>query len=173
MATLQVNIKGLDELQKKLGKQGQQTLLQEISEELEIGAHELRNKAVMRAPVNTRILASGISVDGKGLMWIVYTVADYAGYVEFGTRTKVKVPPEMKEEAEKFRNGTKKYGDFKEAIAIWMRQKGIPEEAIWPIMAKIMNVGIEPRPFMYPSMKEVEKTLPKDIDKVIQRFLDK
>lgn len=173
MATLRVNIKGLDELQKKLGKQGQQALLQEISEELEIGAQELRNKAVMRAPVNTGILRAGIDVDGKGLMWIVYTVAEYAGYVEFGTRTKVKVPPEMKEEAEKFRGKKGSYTDFKEAIAIWMRQKGIPEEALFPIMAKIMNVGIEPRPFMYPSMKEVEKTLPKELDRVIQRFLDK
>lgn len=173
MATLQVKIKGLDELQKKLGKQGQQALLQEIYEELEIGAQELRNKAVMRAPVNTGILRAGIDVDGKGLMWIVYTVAEYAGYQEFGTKTKVKVPQEMQSEAEKFRSKKGTYEEFKEAIKIWMRQKGIPEDALYPIMAKIMNVGIEPRPFMYPSMKEVEKTLPKELDRVIQRFLDK
>lgn len=173
MANLAVNIKGLDAVLNKFGKAGQKEVLQDISDELQVAAQDLRNKAVQKAPVNSGILRAGIEVDGKDLAWIVYTVAEYAGYQEFGTKTKVNVPPEMKSEADKFRNGKGSYADFKEAIADWMRSKGIPEEALYPIMAKIMEVGIDPQPFMYPSMQEVAKYIDKAINDAIQRYLDK
>lgn len=173
MATLGVNIKGLDQVLKKFGKAGQKELLSEISDELQVAAQDGRNRAVAKAPVNSGILRAGIEVEGKDLTWIWYTVAEYAGYQEFGTKTKVDVPPEMSSEADKFRNGKGSYGDFKVAIMDWMRAKGIPAQALYPIMAKIMKVGIDPQPFMYPSLKEVEKYLPGEIDKVIQRYLDK
>lgn len=172
MAKVSVKIKGLKEVEKLLGKQGQQRLLREISEEMEAKAQEVRTKAVQKAPVDTGLMRAGIDVEGKDLRWVIYTVAEYAGYVEFGTKTKVQVPPEMKEEAEKFRGGKGSYGDFKQAIADWMRRKGIPEEALWPIMAKIMGQGIEPQPFMWPAFKEGTKGIEKDIDAVIQRYLD-
>lgn len=173
MATLGVKITGLDAILKKFGKEGQKEVLAEISDELQVAAQDGRNRAVKKAPVNSGILRAGIEVEGKDLSWIWYTVADYAGYQEFGTKTKVNVPPEMASEADKFRNGKGSYEDFKQAISEWMRSKGIPAEALFPIMAKIMRVGIEPQPFMYPAMQEVEKYLPKNINDVIQRYLDK
>lgn len=173
MATLGVNIKGLDAVLLKFGKAGQQELLAEISDELQVASQELRNKAVSKAPVNTGILRANINVEGKDLSWIVYTVAEYSGYVEFGTKTKVNAPPEMKEDADKFRNGKGSYEDFKKSISAWMRSKGIPAEALYPIMAKIMRVGIEPQPFMYPAYQEVKKDIDKTIDDVIQRYLNK
>lgn len=173
MAQLGVKITGLDKVLAKLGKDGQKAVLAEISDELQVAAQDLRNKAVSKAPVNSGILRAGIEVEGKDLAWIVYTVAHYAGYQEFGTKTKVNVPPEMKTEADKFRNGKGSYKDFKQAIAEWMRSKGIPAELLYPIMAKIMSVGINPKPFMYPSMQEVAKYIDKVIDKAIQRYLDK
>lgn len=173
MAKVNVRIKGLKEVEKLLGKQGQQRLLREISEEMEVKAQEVRTKAVMKAPTDTGLLRAGIEVEGKDLRWVIYTVAEYAGYVEFGTKSKVRVPPEMKEEADKFRGGTGTYAEFRKAIADWMRRKGIPEEALFPIMAKIMGQGIEPHPFMWPSFQEGTKNIEKDIDAVIQRYLDK
>lgn len=173
MAKVNVKIKGLDKVEKLLGKQGQQRLLREISEEMEVKAEEVRTKAVQKAPVDTGLVRAGIEVSGKDLRWVIYTVAEYAGYVEFGTKGKVSIPPEMKEEAEKFRSGRGSYGDFKQAIADWMRRKGIPEDALWPIMAKIMGQGIEPQPFMWPAFQEGTKGIEKDIDAVIQRYLDK
>ena len=173
MAKVSVKIKGLKEVEKLLGKQGQQRLLREISEEMEVKAEEVRALAVNKAPVDTGLVRAGIDVEGKDLRWVIYTVAEYAGYVEFGTKGKVSIPPEMEDEAEKFRGGRGSYGDFKQAIADWMRRKGIPEDALWPIMAKIMGQGIEPQPFMYPSFQEGTKGIEKDIDAVIQRYLDK
>lgn len=173
MANISIKIKGLDKVLVKFGKEGQQEVLKEISEELEVAAQDLRNRAVVKAPVNTGILRTGIEVEGKDLEWIVYTVAQYAGYVEFGTKTKVNVPPEMKSEADKFRNDKGSYDDFKAAISDWMRSKGIPTEALYPIMAKILRVGINPQPFMYPAFQEVSKYIDKAINDTIQRYLDK
>src|SRR5690606_23160663 len=161
MAKVNVKIKGLKEVEKLLGKQGQQRLLREISEEMEVKAQEVRTKAVQKAPVDTGLVRAGIDVEGKDLRWVIYTVAEYAGYVEFGTKTKVDVPPEMKEEADKFRGGKGSYGEFRQAIAEWMRRKGIPEEALWPIMAKIMGQGIDPQPFMWPAFQEGTKGIEK------------
>lgn len=173
MAKINVKIKGLKEVEKLLGKQGQQRLLREISEEMEIKAQEVRTKAVQKAPVDTGLVRAGIDVEGKDLRWVIYTVAEYAGYVEFGTKGKVSIPPEMKEEADKFRGDKGTYAEFKQAIDEWMRRKGIPEDALWPIMAKIMGQGIEPQPFMWPAFQEGTKGIEKDIDAVIQRYLDK
>lgn len=173
MAKVSVKIKGLKEVERLFGKAGVDAIKREISEEMEVKAQEVRTKAVMKAPVDTGLVRAGIEVEGKDLRWVIYTVADYAGYVEFGTKSKVDVPPEMKEEADKFRSGRGSYGDFKQAIADWMRRKGIPEEALWPIMAKIMGQGIEPQPFMWPAFQEGTKGIEKDIDAVIQRYLDK
>lgn len=173
MAKLAVKIKGLKEVEKLFGRQGVAAIKREISEEMEVKAEEVRTKAVQKAPVDTGLLRAGIEVEGKDLRWVIYTVAEYAGYVEFGTKTKVNVPAEMQEEADKFRGGKGSYEDFKTAIADWMRRKGIPEEVLWPIMAKIMGQGIDPQPFMWPAFQDGTKGIEKDIDAIIQRYLDK
>ena len=38
-----------------------------------------------------------------------------------------------------------------EAIKVWCKAKGIPEEAAYPIFAKILGAGINPQPFLYPA----------------------
>src|SRR5690606_29667210 len=119
MAKISVKIKGLKEVEKLLGKQGQQRLLREISEEMEVKANEIRNKAKYKAPKDQSYLRGQIKVDVKYLRWVIVALAEYSGYMEFGTKTKVNVPPEMREEADKFRNsgGSKKsYEQFKAAI---------------------------------------------------------
>lgn len=173
MAKITFKIKGLDKIQKKLGAQGRKEVLKDISNEMRVKANDIRTLAIQRAPVNTGILRAGIEVEGKDLKWIIYAVAEYAGYVEFGTKTKVRVPNEMKEVAAEFRGKRKGYDEFKKAISEWMRSKGIPEQALWPIMAKIMNVGIAPQPFMWPAFDKVSKEIENDINRVIQRYLDK
>lgn len=175
MAKFSVNIKGLKELQKKLDKQGQKKLIKDISEELEISANVIRNKSINRVPKDQGFLSNSITVDGKDLKWIVDVGADYGAYQEFGTKTKVDVPAEMQSVANEFRNKKMSYTKFKEAIAAWMGRKGIPEGAVYPIMAKILKIGIEPKPFLYPSFKEetANNKIEKEIDRVIQSYLNK
>lgn len=173
MAKISLKIKGLDELKKKLGKQGQEIVLREIRDEIEISANKVRNEAIKRVPVDQGYLRNSITVEGRDMLWIVYASAGYAAYQEFGTKTKVEIPAEMQEVASQFKGKKLSEGKFKEAIADWMRRKGIPEEALWPIMAKLMSVGVNPQPFMYPGFKQGTKNLQKDIDNIINRYLNK
>lgn len=175
MAKLSIKIKGLEELKKKLNANGQKELLDDISMEMEIASNDIRNGAVSRVPVDQGFLRNSITVDGRDLKWIVYVGADYGAFQEFGTKTKVEVPPEMQEVANQFRNKKLSQGKFREAIAAWMRRKGIPDDAIFPIMAKIMRIGVNPKPFLYPSFKEVTTgdKVEKQIDSIIQSYLNK
>ena len=173
MAKISLKIKGLDELKKKLGKQGQEIVLREIRDEIEVSANKVRNEAIKRVPVDQGYLRNSINVEGRDMLWIVYASAGYAAYQEFGTKTKVEIPAEMQEVASQFKGKKLSEGKFKEAIADWMRRKGIPEEALWPIMAKLMSVGVNPQPFMYPGFKQGTKNLQKDIDDIINRYLNK
>src|SRR5690606_21598388 len=174
-AKLSIKIKGLEELKKKLNANGQKQLLNDISFEMETASIDIRERAMSRVPINDGYLRNSITIDGKDLKWIVFVGMEYAGFVEFGTKTKVQVPPEMQEVANQFRNKKLSQGKFKEAIASWMSNKGIPKEALYPIMAKIMNIGINPKPFLYPSFKEVTKgnKVEKQIDSIIQSYLNK
>ena len=145
------------------------------SEEIEATAVDIDARAVNRlnSYVDTGRLKGAQGFEVKGLHAVNFNSAEYSGYMEFGTKTKVNVPPEMQEEADKFRNGKGSYEQFKENISEWMQRKGIPQEALYPIMAKILRIGISPRPFMYNSFKEGTKGLEKRIDKAIQDQLDK
>ncbi|MVZ62146.1 HK97-gp10 family putative phage morphogenesis protein [Sphingobacterium humi] len=171
MAKFSIKIKGLDQLQKKLNKQSQKQIIKKIGNEFQVSAQKVRNSAIGRVPVDQGYLRNSINVEGKDLLWIVYASAGYAGYQEFGTKTKVDVPAEMQSEAEKFRNGKLSEGDFKKAIAEWMKRKGIPKEALWPIMAKIMKVGVNPQPFMHPGFKDGTKGLEKRIEDILKDYL--
>ena len=173
MAKISLKIKGLDEIKKKLGKQGQEIVLREIRDEIEVSAQMVRNEAIKRVPVDQGYLRNSINVEGKDMLWIIYASAGYAAYQEFGTKTKVEIPAEMQSVASQFKGKKLSEGKFKEAIADWMRRKGIPEEALWPIMAKLMSVGVNPQPFMYPGFKQGTKNLEKDIDDIINRYLNK
>ena len=173
MAKISLKIKGLDELNKKLGKQGQEIVLREIRDEIEVSANKVRTEAIKRVPVDQGYLRNSINVEGRDMLWIVYASAGYAAYQEFGTKTKVEIPAEMQQVALQFKGKKLSEGKFKEAIADWMRRKGIPEEALWPIMAKLMRVGVNPQPFMYPGFKQGTKTITKDIDDIINRYLNK
>lgn len=177
MAKLSVKIKGLKEVEKLFGKEGVKAVEKEIEEQMRIAAFDVDKRAVDRLSQikNTNgHLRRSMKVDGKGLKWVISNNANYSGYVEFGTKTRVQVPPEMQEQADKFRGGGGgSYKDFKENIQAWMRMKGIPGDALYPIMAKILRVGIDPQPFMYPSFKEGTKNLAKDIDDAIQDFFNR
>jgi phage protein, HK97 gp10 family len=169
----EIRTDGLDKLLKKLGPKGQKDLLGEVSSEFEIKANDIRNEAVSRVSVDQGFLRNSIKTDGKDLTWMIDVTADYASYQEFGTKTLANVPSELRDLAVSVNTGKSSYKSFKQAIFEWIKRKGIPEQALWPIMAKIMNVGVHPRPFMGPAIKKIEPTIQKDIDKVIQRWLDK
>ena len=129
MATLKFDIKGFSELQAKikaLPKELQEEVVGEIqawgndvnAEQIGlISQQKIQDLGALQQ--NTKALAKP---DGVELISNVY----YAPYIEFGTRSKVKVPAELNDYASQFK-GKKRgdYYDFLNAILDWVKRKGI------------------------------------------------
>ena len=70
----------------------------------------------------------------------------------------------------------KKQGTFKqglEAIKVWCKSKGIPEEAAYPIFAKILGAGINPQPFLYPAWVKGKKDYQNNLERVLKSLSKK
>jgi HK97 gp10 family phage protein len=105
-----MELKGIDELKARI-HQMPDTLQTELQAKINSGAEAIAAEAKQRAPVNFGILKNLISntkaqSSADGLTAVVVSAANYSAYVEFGTGTKVSVPPDLEEFAIQFK-GTK------------------------------------------------------------------
>ena len=168
MKSIGLEFKNLDKLQKKIGSLPK-TLIQEIDGEIESGAQSFVAESKKRAPINDGLLRQGIGFEKKGeLNYVIFSSARYSAFVEFGTRTKVKVPAGLESVAAKFKG--QKFGDyfdFLEAILQWVKRKGIGAtynvktrrknrqtkdelaDVAQKIADSIMRKGISPQPFFF------------------------
>lgn len=144
----------------------------QVNAEIEAVAFQIERDAKRLAPKNFGKLAQSISKQKVSPQLYRITVNEpYGAYMEFGTGAKVRVPDEFKAMADSFRNqrgGT--FEDAIESIKIWCRSKGIPEEAAYPILAKILGAGIEPQPYLYPAFKAGEAALERNLKALLQRL---
>lgn len=119
--------------------------------------YNVRAGAIAKVPKMFGVLRNSISLKygAEGLAVRVDSNADYAPYVEFGTKSKVEVPPELAEYASQFRGGKGgSFDDLLESIKLWALRKGLPESAAYPIAVKIAKEGVKAQPFLYPAFKE-------------------
>ena len=141
-----------------------------INAETEAIAFQIEGDAKKLAPKNFGKLAQSIShAKVKPALYKVTVNELYGVYLEFGTGTKVSVPAEFADMASSFKG--KKQGTFKqglEAIKVWCRSRGIPEEAAYPIFAKILGAGINPRPFLYPAYIKGKKDYQNNLERVLK-----
>jgi HK97 gp10 family phage protein len=165
------SVKGINETIKELRKFGKDAI-ELINAETEGAANDIAGNAKKLAPKNFGKLAQSISVKKeKDSLYSVRVNEFYGAYMEFGTGTKVQVPAEFANMAKEFK-GQKK-GTFKEgleAIKVWCRAKGIDEKAAYPIFAKILGAGIEPRPFLYPAYIQGKKKYLENLTKLLKSF---
>lgn len=171
-------IKGLDKLVKdlkSLGKEG----VQVIADVTHGTAQAIATQASVNAPVNYGDLHQSIrEIEVDKLNWKIVAnatgLAPYAAYVEFGTGTKVKVPAELKDVAERFRGGTGgSFEDGLEAIEEWCKRKGLPKEAAYPIFMSILRYGIEAQPYLYPAFVEGRTRYLKDLKEELETLTKK
>ena len=170
-----VTIKGLSSTVSELRKFGKDAE-ELINAETQSTAFNIEEDAKKRAPKNFGKLAQSISTSqpisdrNKSIISRVITVNEiYGAYMEFGTGTKVNVPAEFADMAAAFKG--KKQGTFKqglEAIKVWCKAKGIPEEAAYPIFAKILGAGINPRPFLYPAYIKGKKDYQNNLERLLK-----
>ena len=141
-----------------------------IDAETESIAFQIETDAKKLAPKNFGKLAQSIShAKVKPALYKVTVNELYGAYMEFGTGSKVNVPAEFADMAATFKG--KKQGTFKqglEAIKVWCKSKGIPEEAAYPIFAKILGAGINPQPFLYPAWVKGKKDYQNNLERVLK-----
>jgi len=155
MAELRAKKKGIDK---------------QIDDITQANAIEMAGDATKRAPEAFGKLKQSINYSRVVfLKWKTTVNKEYAGFMEFGTGTKVNVPAEFTDMAATFKG--KKQGTFKqglEAIKVWCRSRGIPEEAAYPIFAKILGAGINPQPFLYPAYIKGKKDYQNNLERILK-----
>ena len=164
-----VTIKGLNSTIAELKAFGEKAE-KLINAETQAIAFQIEADAKKLAPKNFGKLAQSIShLEVKPALYKVTVNELYGAYMEFGTGTKVSVPAEFADMAATFKG--KKQGTFKqglEAIKVWCKAKGIPEEAAYLIFAKILGAGVNPQPFLYPAWTKGRKDYQNNLERVLK-----
>ena len=141
-----------------------------INAETQSIAFQIEADAKKLAPKNFGKLAQSIShLEVKPALYKVTVNELYGAYMEFGTGTKVSVPAEFADMAATFKG--KKQGSWKEgleAIKVWCKAKGIPEEAAYLIFAKILGAGVNPQPFLYPAWTKGRKDYQNNLERLLK-----
>lgn len=177
MAGFALDISGVKQISDAIKKM-EKAATDGISQEMETAAINIQKAAKRKAPGNFGALKKSINVDiGSGLFKSVYSPLNYAPYVEFGTRGKVKIPPGYEGFAAQFKGksgGTLK--DLYEAILLYVKRKKIAQihntytgrrstkqkdvefAAKW-ISWLIIKNGVKPQPYLIPSYEEEKPKL--------------
>lgn len=126
------------------------------------------------APADEGKLRNSINTVYKNGQVAITVTADYAAYMEFGTRKfaakyVATLPQEWKTYAATFKGGTGGgFERFIKAIMAWVKRKGIDDKAAYPIALKILREGVRPQPFLYPAVKKHTPELQKDIQNIFK-----
>lgn len=186
-----MKVQGLDRLQ-ALFKKLPVEMRKELSAELENTGREIRDAAKKDAPADERRLAQSISSKKTGSLNVeVVAQTAYAGYLEFGTKSKTVVPTGLESVA----NGLKGKGDGSgnplEAIEKWVTRKGLAgiystktrklsrskksianiKQTAYLIWRHIKKYGIKPQPYFFKQVVPAQKKLNERVANVIKRFL--
>lgn len=166
--------------------------LKEISQEIEDTADQIVELAKAAAPVNESLLRNSISKkQEEAFVYSIVAPTKYAGFMEFGTRKLVNIPPgaeEIAKEVQKVKGGNIK--EMEASIRRWVRLKGIvgtfsvktrrrtkfskaeqerEDSAVFLIMRKILKVGVKPHPFFFPAIQKATPGLSKKLIAILKR----
>lgn len=168
-----IELKGLDSIVNKVKAIGGD-IAKEVDMELGAAVVEMVNISSNLAPVNNGFLRNSISDYKAGeLAYEFVCSADYAAYIEFGTKTYVRVPKGLESYAAQFRGGKGSRGNLFEAIKNWLskkesglRGKELDRKARY-ISYVIATKGIKPQPFFFPAYYRVRPQLLKKIKAIV------
>lgn len=162
-----ISLSGFKEFENKL-KSLPKVIEQEIGGEIQDAAQNWSQRAKQAAPVDQGRLRQEINpVRKTELTYEVVCNVDYAAYLEWGTKTKVRVPADIAGYAAQFRGGRSGGGNAKEMIYAWMKRVGIPEGMQWIVFINIIVNGINPHPFFFIQMPQVKKEFITNIQNIL------
>lgn len=148
-------------------------VLQIVEDELNAFGLETVAMAKTLAPVDEGFLRNSITFDKFPLSVEIVVAANYAAYLEFGTRAfaaayVATLPAEWQTFAAQFKGGGGSFEDFFMNIIEWVKRKGIEPAAAYPIAKKILRFGIKARPFLYPAIETNKKILIDNLKAVLK-----
>jgi len=198
--SFKIEVTNLKELQGKMQKMSEDAQ-RKLKDEMNRFADNTVTEAKRLAPVDEGLLRNSISANkvtaiSKNMVVEVIVAADYAAYVEFGTRKfaaayVATLPPEWQEFAAKYKGkGGGTFEEFVMRLARWVKRKGIGatydiktrrrdrvgkqsakttmEADAYAIALHIMRNGIKPHPFLYPAVENNKKIFIDNIKKELQ-----
>jgi GNAT superfamily N-acetyltransferase len=174
MGDIRINIAGLSEIVSRLER-----LPIEVQEEVEgeIIDSVMRINGQQRklAPIDQGGLRRGIGYErkqGQGFSHFeLYSNSEQSGYMEFGTRFRVRVPANLVGIAESMRGpGIATRLRAKEAIYAWCKRKGIEKRAWYPIYLAIMTIGVKPKPFFFQPFFDEAPRLLERVERLVNDY---
>ena len=162
-----IQFKGFDEYSKNV--QNAATSLPILADlEASATAIDIERLAKQAAPVNLGNLRATINHEKISAgVYAIRVSADYAAYIEFGTKSRVQIPSGLEQYAAQFKGPGTGKGKAKDMIYAWCKSKGIPEEAWLWIYISIMVKGIKAQPFLFPAVRSQEKVFIDRIKKLL------
>lgn len=130
MSGFKINIKGFEEVKNNL-KNLDKRVMAEVQKELYAFGLQTVSDAKQRAPVNEGHLRNSISFVKRPMAVDIVVAADYAAYVEFGTRKfaaahVASLPQDWQKFAAKFKGGGRgSFDDFVIRLVEWVKKKGL------------------------------------------------
>lgn len=175
MGGFKIQVTGLDKALKKLDVK---KFNQDITDELNAFGFDVvrdaKNKLSSNQTNDEGFLTNSISHVHENLSVEIVASANYAGYVEFGTRKfaaehVASLPAEWQELARESKGGGGgSFIEFIQRLIGWCKRKGIDEKAAYPIAKKILVNGVKAQPFLFPAY---EKNRPLLIER-LKKLLD-
>jgi hypothetical protein len=167
-------ILGITELQARI-KRAPVNLQRQVANILKAGAEDIAGEAKQRAPVDQGFLKNFISAKVVDPMTTeIVSASSISPYVEFGTRSKAKIPAGLEEYAAQFLSPAYQAGPVlselsaKEAIFAWCKRKGIPKDIWFPIYISIMVNGIKPHPFFFVAYERIKPIIINQVEKALK-----
>jgi hypothetical protein len=185
-----VTISGLSELLRDIDKLEVKTKAL-IQAELKASAQIIVRNAKREAAKDMGALAGGVNYkEVNPTLYELFSQMEYSAFVEFGTRRRRKIPPEVQKLGIRI-SYQKQTGTAEQAlmfITAWVKRKGIKfgsaatfksgkkkgqnkqltvEQTAWFIFLHIMRTGIKPKPFFFPALLAEAPQLQKRLELII------
>jgi hypothetical protein len=140
-----VDLQGFDTIAERL-KTASETVFKEVDAEIGATTQDMVALAKRNAPKDQGLLSGEISsFQERPLRWAFVSQASYSAFVEFGTKSNVRIPAGLESFAGSFKGGFQSSLSAKEAIFEWCRRHGIERRAWYAIFIKIMTKGVSGR----------------------------
>jgi HK97 gp10 family phage protein len=185
-------VQGLDKLINLFDQLPKQTQ-KELGAELEFTANEIRDGAKRDAPADEARLKQSISTKKTGkLEFEVVAQTFYAGYLEFGTKTKTVIPAGLEDVASQLKGPAEGQGNPIDALQAWVKRKQIAgsvsiksrrrlgskttkdkqdRQFAFIIWRSIKKFGIKARPFFFTQLKPAEERLTRRLGAIIKDLI--